>query len=86
MPIFCGDFNINMLDKSSTTNSFEEILSLCNLHMLFDKPTRICDTTATLIDNVIVDRETKSVVESTCNIDIVKLSDHKAQFVYIKKK
>ena len=81
-PIFCGDFNINLFEKKVNTHDFEEIMSLSNLYPLFNQATRICDTTSTLIDNVIVSENIKELVSSIQNVDIVKLSDHKAQFVH----
>ena len=73
------------MDKNKATHDFKEIMSLANLFALIDRPTRICDTTATLIDNIIVGQEIKDAVTLVQNVDVIQLSDHKVQIVHIKQ-
>ena len=50
-----GDFNYDLLNQSVTHNpdNFLEILNLYQLHQLINEPTRITETSKTLIDVVI---------------------------------
>lgn len=50
--ILCGDFNINLLDSSSLTSRFLNLLQSFDLSNLFIQPTRITSTSSTCIDNI----------------------------------
>lgn len=51
-----GDFNIDLLKCETSQVSQDFLLSLrsCYLIPTVDKPTRVCRTSATLIDNIFV--------------------------------
>ena len=50
----CGDFNIDLLklDNHSNTKHFLDTMYSIGLYPLVDKPTRITNVSATLIDNI----------------------------------
>ena len=52
----CGEFNIDLLkpDNRSNTNHFLDIMYSLGLYLLIDKPTRITNISATLIDNILL--------------------------------
>ena len=54
-----GDFNYDLLNRSAIHNSdkFLEILNLYQLHQLINEPTRITETSKTLIIDVIITNE-----------------------------
>ena len=50
----CGDFNIDLL-KHESQNSYKNVLDIMysfGLYPLIDKPTRVTDSSTTLIDNI----------------------------------
>ena len=50
----CGDFNIGLLkhEHHSNTKHFLDVMYNLRLYHSIDKPTRITDISATLIDNI----------------------------------
>ena len=69
-----GDFNINLLKTdNNTTLTFLSILSSYNFHPHISNPTRISDTTKTLIDNIFSNVYTKTFDNGVLYYDI---SDH----------
>ena len=51
--IISGDFNINLLNYlNSSSQSLIDLLTTLSFLPLIDKPTRITDSSATLIDNI----------------------------------
>lgn len=79
--VFCGDFNINVLEKSAIVNKFITLFKSYNLYSLFSEPTRITATSATCIDNIFTN--SKPLSSSVIN----KLdSDHCGQFVTFPQK
>ena len=52
--VIMGDFNIDLLKchTSSYSHDFLSSLQSCYLIPAIDKPTRVCQTSATLIDNI----------------------------------
>ena len=62
--VILGDLNCNLLAPDSETTSLQTLISTFNLHQLVKKPTRITETTKSLIDVIL-----------TTNTDIVSLSD-----------
>ena len=62
--VILGDLNCNLLAPDSETTSLQTFISTFNLHQLVKKPTRITETTKSLIDVIL-----------TTNTDIVSLSD-----------
>ena len=49
-----GDFNLNLLnyDNDDKVKVFVDLMNSCGLFSLITKPTRISQTTTTLIDNI----------------------------------
>jgi Reverse transcriptase (RNA-dependent DNA polymerase) len=81
-PIICGDFNLNLLDNDSNVYKFKDILNVVNLVPTIHTPTRFCDTTATLIDNIFI---SKLFPLKYCDNQVLDfyLSDHEAQILKI---
>ena len=86
----CGDYNIDLLKINSNNDYclfYENVLS-SSFAPKITLPTRICDTTSTLIDNVYTNVIEK---EHTCGILVRPISDHQMYFCmmnenYIKPK
>ena len=75
----CGDYNIDLLKISTNNvfNKFYENITSCGFIPKITLPTRICDTTSTLIDNVYTNAIDKSHI---CGILIHPISDHQMYF------
>ena len=75
----CGDYNIDILKMSSNhiCNTFYENVISCSFAPKITLPTRICDTTSTLIDNVYTNVLDKN---HTSGILIRPISDHQMYF------
>ena len=71
--VIMGDFNLNQLEPDNMTRRMDDICQTYNLHQLIDVPTRITDSTATLIDLIYVS-DPSSIIQS----DVIPLgiSDH----------
>ena len=81
--ILLGDFNINLL-KSDTDNSVSNFLDILGSFSLLPQsilPTRITNTSKTLIDNIFIDSSTFQI--SSGNL-IYHISDHLPQFSIFK--
>jgi hypothetical protein len=64
-PIFVlGDLNCNMLHDGPNRKAHVEVSTELNLQQIIKKPTRITDTTQSLIDVILVSN-TASVLESS---------------------
>ena len=63
----CGDYNIDLLKISTNNvfNKFYENITSCGFIPKITLPTRICDTTSTLIDNVYTNAIDKSHIYVT---------------------
>ena len=78
----CGDYNIALLkvkDNKLYCEYFDEIIS----HEFFLKitlPTRICESTSTLIDNIFTNNID---VPDSSRISLNQISDHQNDGVYI---
>ena len=70
-----GDFNLNLLniDKHTKTGEFVDLMFSYHLVPLIDKPTRVRETSATLIDNIFTNNIT---VESSQGLFYTDLTDH----------
>ena len=73
--ICAGDFNIDLLKyaEHTPTTEFINLLFSCNLFPLISKPTRITNTSATLIDNIYV---TNNLTVTHADILYADISDH----------
>lgn len=77
--IIVGDFNID-LTKENTSNynirkTFNDILNKYNLCNIVNVPTRITDSSQTIIDHIIIPKTCKPKI-SICNAIDLALSDH----------
>ena len=80
----CGDYNIDLLKINSNNEycSFYENVLSSSFAPKITLPTRICDTTSTLIDNVytnVIDKE------HICGILVRPISDHQMYFCMMKE-
>ena len=75
----CGDYNIDLLKnhRNNPTNHFYESSIACGFVPKITLPTRICDTTSTLIDNVYTNVYDKPHISG---ILISPISDHQMYF------
>ena len=81
--IVCGDLNINLLKKSHDTSNFLSLMDSYNLTQVVDFPTRITNTSETLIDTVLIDA---SIYDKTQIQPVINgISDHDAQFLCLLK-
>ena len=73
--ICAGDFNIDLLKyaEHTPTTEFINLLFSCNLFPLISKPTRITNTSATLIDNIYV---ASNLTVTHADILYADISDH----------
>jgi len=74
-----GDFNINLLHAETSRYAYDFLLSLQSFSFIptIDKPTRVYNNSATLIDNILTN---KVDVKSTSGNIISDISDHYSQF------
>jgi hypothetical protein len=81
--IICGDFNINFMSNNNNYNKtrLEQVLSTYNLMGTVDFPTRITNTSSTLIDNIFIDAKNIYTMKTHIN----GISDHDGQIIKIDK-
>lgn len=74
--IILGDFNIDILENTKTSQTFLTILRTYNIKPSINEPTRITPSSRTCLDNILTNIE-------KCNISILQLhlSDHLAQCI-----
>ena len=77
-----GDFNINLLHAETSRYAYDFLLSLQSFSFIptIDKPTRVYNNSATLIDNILTN---KVDVKITSGNIISDISDHYSQFCVI---
>ena len=78
-----GDFNLDLLkvDKHAPTTEFMSVFTSSSFFPLISLPTRLTDTTATLIDNI----WTNNVLAQTqSGLVTVRLSDHLPVFCFVE--
>ena len=79
-PVFIlGDFNIHLLKSETCTFSHEFLLSLQSFNFLstIDKPTRVHNNSATLIDIILTNNCERSILSGNV---ISNISDHYTRF------
>ena len=78
--VFLGDFNINLLDfgKKKEVDKFIDTASSHNFFPTISFPTRITDSTSTLIDNIYISPDDISYESGNL---LSGISDHLAQFL-----
>ena len=81
--IIMGDFNINILNSHTDTSSSNFVDTLSNFLMLphINLPTRVCERSQTLIDNIILSPTSSKITSGNF---IIGISDHLAQFVILE--
>ncbi len=81
--LIMGDFNIDLLsyEKDTSTNEFINMMFSHRFQPSVLHPTRITDTSATLIDNIFVNTTTDSNIQSGNILSLI--SDHLPQFCII---
>ena len=74
-----GDFNINLLHVETSRYAYDFLLSLQSFSFIptIDKPTRVCNNSATLIDNILTNKVDVKIISGNIISDI---SDHYSQF------
>ena len=85
--IILGDFNINLLHLEKNIKLYEFFDLMISLHFLpkITFPTRITDTSATLID-LIFCKQSNLMTNTPCGIFLSSLSDHFPTFILIDTK
>ena len=81
--VIMGDFNIDLLKCRTSSHSHDFLPSLqsCYLIPAVNKPTRVRQTSATLIDNIFLNNPDQVV---SCGNTISDISDHSSQFCIFK--
>ena len=79
-----GDFNINLLGFENAIMHIIFLLPLQSFSLvpIIDKPTRVYKNTATLIDNILVNKLDAGIY--SCNF-VSDISDHYSQFCIFQK-
>jgi hypothetical protein len=77
--MICGDFNINYLHESNTKQLLNSLLASYNLYSTVQFPTRIQESSHTLIDNIFIN--TYKHEEFAVYTLVNGLSDHDAQVI-----
>jgi len=81
--IICGDFNINYLTDNPNKSLLDYVLCSCNLVSIVDFPTRIQNTSTSVIDNIFIDysrEKSSNYISPLFN----GLSDHDDQLLLIR--
>ena len=80
LSLICGDFNIDLLkcESHNTTQNFVDIIFGAGFYLLITKPSRITDTSATLIDNILTNDLCRN---NQSGLLINDISDHLPVFV-----
>ena len=79
-----GDFNINLLAVETCNYAHKFLLSLqsCSLIPTVDKPSRVYNDSATLIDNIFVNKLDSKIIIISGNI-LSDISNHYSQFCFV---
>jgi hypothetical protein len=81
--IIIGDMNINMLAESSNRDALVDLCSTFNFAQLVKDPTRITETSQTLIDVALTTNE--NIIQD-CKVIISSISDHNLVHMTLKLK
>ena len=73
-----GDFNINLLHAETSRYAYDFLISLKSFSFIptIDKPTRVYNNSATLIDNILTNKVDVKITSG----NISDISDHYSQF------
>ena len=79
--VLLGDFNINLLDfnEKREIGEFVDSAASHNFFPIISIPTRITDSTSTLIDNILISPDEVSYESGNL---LTGISDHLAQFLF----
>jgi len=77
--LILGDFNSDFLNKNTNVD-FHQILSYCELTNIITKPTRITNTSSTLIDPISISAGIRCLDTDVIDID-KNVSDHRAVYL-----
>ena len=68
----CGNFNIDLLKNGEHvgTSKLIDAMYSIGLYLLFDKPSRITQYSATLIDHIFINELTNQIISGLLNNDI----------------
>ena len=72
--VLMGDFNIDILKDSTLKQKWTDVFEMFDLEQIIQQPTRVTQSTQTLIDHIYVSRDTKLLHQ--CVVEF-NLSDHK---------
>ena len=78
-----GDFNIDLLKTSPLATKWNELYSNFGLDQIITQPTRVTETTQTLIDHIYATEDVKILHQSVINYNI---SDHSPVLVKLDMK
>jgi len=79
--IICGDININYLNENENKNQLDNLTLSCNLISIINFPTRVQNTSATVLDNIFID---ESQLDNYSVTPVINgMSDHDAQLLII---
>ncbi|XP_031330766.1 uncharacterized protein LOC116161527 [Photinus pyralis] len=73
--ILLGDINVDFLTNNNSLKYLNNILEIYNLHQIISDPTRITNTSSTLIDVICVNKTRKVLNSGT--MDAENISDHR---------
>ena len=68
-----GDFNIDLLNNNSGSESFFNLMFLHGMYPRIDRPTRITDSSATLIDNIFTN---VYITQLNSGVWVADIADH----------
>ena len=85
MCYICGDINVNGFSINSTdTASFFDLILSENYIPQITLPTRITDTSATLIDHIFMKSDSRNIEDTTLSGNIfTDISDHLPNFLLV---
>ena len=77
-----GDFNLCLLKTESSSYSQDFLLALQSFDLpTFDKPTRVCNNSASLIDDIFINNPDQVLISGNIITDV---SDRFSQFCILK--
>ena len=79
--LFCGDYNLNILDDSNkNVQLYKSLLSAYGYLLFIHQPTRVSKTSATCIDHVFGRNMPSSSIQT--KVEDILISDHKAILIF----
>ena len=81
--ILLGDLNCNLMGDSLEANSLKDFISSFNLSQMIGKPTRVTETTQSLIDVIMTSNES---IVCLCDVLTCSISDHNLVYLVLALK